>query len=105
MDTGFSDRDLVAMATQDAAAILEWQNVLGSLRPGARADLIVARRLAGRSLRERSSAAKETSLSLVMINGVARFGTTALMTKLAQRGRARHGRRPAAHALPEAGIR
>ena len=41
MDTGFSDRDLVAMATRDAAAILGWQQRLGSLRPGARADLIV----------------------------------------------------------------
>ena len=41
MDTGFTDRDLVAMATRDAASILGWQNVLGSLRPGARADIIV----------------------------------------------------------------
>jgi cytosine/adenosine deaminase-related metal-dependent hydrolase len=81
MDTGFSNRDLVAMATREAAAILGWQNVLGSLKASARADLIV---LDGtptdpyKALVE----AKETALSLVMINGVARFGTTALMTKL-----------------------
>ena len=29
MDAGFSDRDLVAMATRDAASILGWSNVLG----------------------------------------------------------------------------
>ena len=50
MDTGFTDRDLVAMATREAASILGWQNVLGSIRSGARADLIVARRHVERSL-------------------------------------------------------
>ena len=60
-------------------------NVLGSLRPGARADLIV---LDGTPADPYKAlvAAKETALSLVMINGVARFGTTALMTKLGDEG-------------------
>ena len=85
MDTGFTDRDLVAMATRDAASILGWQNVLGSLRPGARADMIVADGTAGDPY-EALVRAAETDLSLVMINGVPRFGTTSLMTQLGASG-------------------
>ncbi len=85
MQAGFSDRDLVAMATRDAASILGWQNALGSIRPGARADLIV---LDGRSDDPYKALvhAAETGISLVMINGVPRFGTTALMTRLGAEG-------------------
>ena len=81
MDTGFSDRDLVAMATREAASILGWQNVLGSIRSGARADLIV---LDGTSTDPYKALvhAAETAISLVMINGVPRFGTSTLMTRL-----------------------
>ena len=41
LDGLFSARDLVAMATRDAAAILKWHKALGTLEPGKRADLIV----------------------------------------------------------------
>ena len=85
MDTGFTDRDLVAMATRDAASILGWQNVLGSLRPGARADMIVVDGTSGDPY-EALVRAAETDLSLVMINGVPRFGTTTLMTALGADG-------------------
>ena len=34
----FSARDLVAMATRDAAAILKWKGWLGTIAAGARAD-------------------------------------------------------------------
>jgi 5-methylthioadenosine/S-adenosylhomocysteine deaminase len=85
MNTGFSDRDLVAMATRDAAAILGWQQRLGSLRAGARADLIVLDGTPDDPYKALVKAA-ETSLSLVMINGVARFGTTSLMTRLGADG-------------------
>ena len=85
MRAGFSDRDLVAMATRDAASILGWQNVLGSLRPGARADLAVLDGTAGDPYKALVHAA-ETGISLVMINGVPRFGTTALMTRLGAEG-------------------
>ena len=37
----FSDREIVAMATTNAASILQWDRVLGSLEAGKRADLIV----------------------------------------------------------------
>jgi hypothetical protein len=73
------------MATRDAASILGWQNVLGSLRPGARADLIVADGTTGDPY-EALVRAAETDLSLVMINGVPRFGTTTLMTSLGASG-------------------
>jgi len=85
LDTGFTDRDLVAMATREAASILGWQNVLGSLRPGARADLIVANGTTGDPYEALVHAA-ETDLSLVMINGVPRFGTTTLMSTLGATG-------------------
>lgn len=41
MGSVFSDRDIVAMATRDAASILQWEAVLGSLEASKRADLIV----------------------------------------------------------------
>ena len=85
MRAGFSDRDLVAMATRDAASILGWQNVLGSLNPGARADLAVLDGTAGDPYKALVHAA-ETGISLVMINGVPRFGTTALMRRLGAEG-------------------
>jgi cytosine/adenosine deaminase-related metal-dependent hydrolase len=85
MDTGFSDRDLVAMATREAASILGWQNVLGSIRSGARADLIVVNGTSSDPYKALVHAA-ETAISLVMINGVPRFGTSALMTRLGAGG-------------------
>jgi 5-methylthioadenosine/S-adenosylhomocysteine deaminase len=85
MDTGFSDRDLVAMATREAASILGWQNVLGSIRSGARADLIVLNGASSDPYKALVHAA-ETAISLVMINGVPRFGTSSLMTRLGADG-------------------
>jgi len=85
MDTGFSDRDLVAMATREAASILGWNNVLGSIRAGARADLIVLDGPSDDPYKALVHAA-ETAISLVMINGVPRFGTSALMTGLGAAG-------------------
>jgi 5-methylthioadenosine/S-adenosylhomocysteine deaminase len=80
-----SDRDLVAMATREAASILGWQNVLGSIMPGARADLIVLDGTTGDPYTALVHAA-ETALSLVMINGIPRFGTSSLMTRLGATG-------------------
>ena len=70
LQTGFSDRDIVAMPTRDAASILGWEQVLGSIRPGARADLIVLDGTPDDPYRTLIGAL-ETSLTLVMINGVA----------------------------------
>ncbi len=77
----FSSRELVAMATRDAASILQWSPVLGSLEAGKRADFIVVDRVHGDPY-DRLLDARETDISLVVINGVPRFGTAALFQKL-----------------------
>lgn len=75
-------RDIVAMATRDAAQILKWQGALGAITAGARADILVI----GDTMTDPYDAlihAKETDIQLVMINGVARYGVPDLMTPLA----------------------
>jgi len=81
----FSARDLVAMATREAAAILKWHKSLGTLEPGKRADLVVIAGKVGDPY-EALVKAKETSIRLVMINGVARYGTPGLMGALGAKG-------------------
>jgi len=34
----FSDEDIVAMATRNAAAVIKWDKAIGTLEPGKRAD-------------------------------------------------------------------
>lgn len=80
---GPSERELVAMATRDAAAILRWDGALGTLEAGKRADLVVIEGTAG----DPYSAllrASEAQVRLVMIGGEARCGEPALMASLAQ---------------------
>lgn len=77
----FSDRELVAMATCGGAAILGWQQALGSLAQGRRADLLVVKGTAGDPY-QALIRAKETAITLVMINGVPRYGVPAHMTAL-----------------------
>lgn len=90
----FSARDLVAMATREAAAILKWGNSLGALAPGKRADLLVVTGKAGDPY-EALIRARETDLRLVMINGVGRYGMPGLMGALGLQGEAlRVGGRP-----------
>lgn len=79
----FSDLELTAMATRDAAAILKWDALLGSLEAGKLADLFVVRG----DDRDPYAAlldARETDISLVMIGGVARYGTPALVQRLGE---------------------
>jgi hypothetical protein len=80
--TIFTAQDIIAMATRVAAKILQWDKVIGTIEPGKRADLLVLR---GKheDPYEALIKAHETDLHLVMINGVARYGTPALMAKLA----------------------
>ena len=77
----FSARALVAMATRQAAHILKWQHALGTLEAGKRADILVIEGIAGDPY-DALIRAKETSIRLVMINGVARYGVPDLMAKL-----------------------
>jgi 5-methylthioadenosine/S-adenosylhomocysteine deaminase len=77
----FSDRDLVAMATCNAAAILSWDQALGSVEPGKYADLVV---LAGvtEDPYELMLTSRESAIELVVVGGVPRFGRTSIMTEL-----------------------
>ena len=77
-----SARDIVAMATRDAARILKWESVLGSIEAGKRADLVVIDGITGDPY-DAFIRAKETELRLVMINGVARYGVAEVMQRLA----------------------
>jgi hypothetical protein len=82
---GCSDRDLVSMATRDAAAILHWDHLLGTIEAGKRADLIVVDGTQDDAYTA-LLAATESSITLVMIDGVARVGTPDLMLKLGMPG-------------------
>jgi cytosine/adenosine deaminase-related metal-dependent hydrolase len=80
-----SARDLVALATSSAAKILRWDRRLGSLEPGKMADLVVVEGASGDPY-EALLRSRETSLVLVMINGIARVGTPGLMKSLGVTG-------------------
>jgi len=80
-----SDSDLIGMATRDAAAILHWDHLLGTIEPGKRADLIVVDDTHNDAYAA-LLAATESSISLVMIDGVARVGTPELMLNLGADG-------------------
>jgi hypothetical protein len=73
----FSDREIVAMATSSAAAILTWQDHLGSLGPGKYADFIVVRGTKGDPYAHLIEA-DETQISLVVIDGVTRLAISSL---------------------------
>jgi 5-methylthioadenosine/S-adenosylhomocysteine deaminase len=81
----FSARDLVAMTTCDAAAILKWQKALGTLAAGKRADVLIIDGKTGDPY-EALIKAKETAIRLVMINGIARYGVAELMSALGAEG-------------------
>ncbi|MFZ5625263.1 MAG: amidohydrolase family protein [Gemmatimonadota bacterium] len=81
----FSDAEIVAQATRVAASILRWQEAIGSLEPGMRADLLVIRDTRGDPYAHLIEA-RETDVALVMIAGVPRFGMPALMTRLGGAG-------------------
>lgn len=75
-----NDSDILALATTNAARILKWDKVLGSIENGKRADLIVMTGTTGdayQTFLKRS----ESSISLVVINGVPRYGHKNLMNK------------------------
>ena len=78
----FSARDIAAMATRNAARILKWEKVVGTIEVGRRADLIVIDGTAADPY-DALIRAKETDLRLVMINGIARYGVSEVMQRLA----------------------
>jgi 5-methylthioadenosine/S-adenosylhomocysteine deaminase len=84
-DGAVADSALVAMATCDAAAILGWSGVLGSLERHKWADLIVVRGH-HKDPYEQLLTASETDLDFTMIDGIPRCGTPAHMTHLGASG-------------------
>ncbi len=74
----FSNEEIVAMATRNAAKILKWDSALGSIEPGKLADLIVVKGTDGDPYSQLISA-METSIALVIIDGVPRCGDPQLM--------------------------
>ncbi len=85
LDGVFSARDVVSMATREAAAILKWEAALGTLETGKRADLVVIEGTKGDPY-EALIQARETSIRLVMINGIPRYGTPGVMKALGHAG-------------------
>lgn len=75
-----SPRDIVAMATRNAAKLLKWDQRLGSLEAGKRADLVVVRGTGGDPYLQLIKA-RETDISLVMIDGIRRYGLPRLMPR------------------------
>jgi 5-methylthioadenosine/S-adenosylhomocysteine deaminase len=75
----FSDDELVALATVNGARILGWQDQLGTIEIGKRADLTV---VAGQSdpAPARMFAGDERQVQLVVIDGTPRYGTPQLMS-------------------------
>ena len=73
--------DLVRMVTTAPATMLGWDNHLGALEPGKRADLVVLDGQTGDPYQQLISAT-EADFHLVMINGTPRVGTPALMKSL-----------------------
>lgn len=78
----FKAQDIVTMATRDAARILKWDKVAGTIKTGSRVDLLVIDGTAADPYTARLHA-RETDIRLVMINGIARYGWPEMMTQLA----------------------
>jgi cytosine/adenosine deaminase-related metal-dependent hydrolase/C-terminal processing protease CtpA/Prc len=81
----FTPRDLVAMATANPARILKWDALLGSIEPGKRADLVAVDGRRGDPY-EHLLKARETALTLVVIDGTPRYGQPRLMDRFTAPG-------------------
>ncbi|OQP58144.1 hypothetical protein A3860_07400 [Niastella vici] len=81
----FSDYELIAMATVNAARIIKWDKELGTLEKGKRADLLVVKGK-GNDPYTTLLQASEKSISLVVINGTPRYGDATLMRKFGGNG-------------------
>jgi hypothetical protein len=77
-DVRFTARELVQMVTTNPARILKWQDAVGSIEAGKRADVVVLDDTVDDPY-ERLLTARETAISMVVINGVPRFGAPALL--------------------------
>ncbi len=85
----FTPKEIVAMATINPAKIVKWDKHLGSIREKMRADLTVINgQSEGAESEEdylRLIQARETSVTLVVIDGVPRVGQSRLMNRFTGR--------------------
>jgi 5-methylthioadenosine/S-adenosylhomocysteine deaminase len=79
--SGLSDYDVLALATRNAAKIIGWDKVLGTVEAGKRADLLVVSGDTG-DAHAHLFTRGEHDVELVVINGVPRYGASKLMRKL-----------------------
>ncbi len=77
----YADREIVAMATRNPAAMLGWGDAIGSLEDGHFADLLVVSGTDDDPY-DHLLTAEERDIALVVVDGVARFGRPALMEAL-----------------------
>ena len=84
-NAGLTPRDIVCMATINGARILKWDGALGSIEPGKRADVIVVNGRTGDPY-EHLLRARETSITLVVVDGKARCGQPRMMERLSDGG-------------------
>ncbi len=78
---GLTDQQLVEMVTVTPSQMLGWQASLGSIEPTKLADVAVVSGVTGDPYRHLIDAT-ETDIRLVVIGGVARYGTPALLGKV-----------------------
>ncbi|NET37276.1 MAG: amidohydrolase family protein [Cyanothece sp. SIO1E1] len=76
----FTPHELVKMVTCNPAKILGWDELLGTIEPNKKADLVVVTGLQGDPYRKLLDAT-ERNLSLVIINGVPRCGQPQFLSR------------------------
>lgn len=76
----FSEEELVRMVTTNPAKILGWENALGSLQVGMKADLLIVRGYKGDPYTKLIEATEKHLLG-IFINGVPRCATKRIMDK------------------------
>jgi hypothetical protein len=84
---GFSDYDIVAMATRNPAAILKWDGKLGTIAKGKFADLLVVKGVTGDPYGHLIKS-REQDIVLVTIGGRPRYGTKKAMQQAGASGEA-----------------
>lgn len=85
----FSDEDLVAMATVQAAGVLKWDGEVGTLEAGKLADLLVVKGAATTPYKALIEA-RESDIKLVVVGGTPRYGEASLMAQLVPEPEAVH---------------
>ncbi len=80
-ESDLSSQDLVRAVTSDPATILGWNKYLGSLKPGAFADLLVVEGT-GDNPYDHLIEAIERDIKLVVVHGIPRYGVKNIMQSI-----------------------